>query len=185
MIPFGLDENIKIDKAHAMLLTGLVKAQKPTAILEMGVGGGRSLDGILEGLEYNQQPYDYTLVDNFLDFQYEIPHELPERYGDRIKIVKSDEKDYVLNCDKKFDFIMSDADHYHTQEWFEHVYDNLLNDGGILVYHDVNVFDSNAFKNLLEILDKCKEQKKSHMLFNKSSLPEEQCKRGLLVIFKN
>jgi hypothetical protein len=31
----------------------------------------------------------------------------------------------------KVDFILSDEDHHHTQEWFEHVYDNLLNAGGM------------------------------------------------------
>lgn len=182
---FGTREEVKIDEAHSELIRGLVIASKPVSILEMGVGGGQSTNAILSAIEFNQQAYNYTLVDNWLDFEGQCPREVVDLYGERMDIVTSDEKDFVFSTEEKFDFIMSDADHYQTDQWFEHVYDNLLNDGGILIYHDVNLVDPDAFKNLISIYDKCKEQKKSHMLFNKSTLPHERCQRGLLVIFKN
>ena len=76
---------------------------------------------------------------------------------------------------------MSDADHHHTQEWFEYVYENLLNDDGILCYHDVT---TSQFPNLIEIYTKCKELNLRHKLFDKDSLSTEMCFRGLLIIFK-
>lgn len=181
-IPFGQDDTIKIDRAHADLLTGLIKAGKPKTVLELGIGGGQATDAILEGLVYNQQPYDYTLVDNWLDFGGVMPPIVAETYGDRVTIVTSGEREFVFSCKEKFDFIMSDADHHHTQEWFEYVYSELLNDDGILIYHDVTLVDQ--FPNLIQILHRCQEFNLRHKLFNKDSLPGEMCFRGLLVIFK-
>jgi predicted O-methyltransferase YrrM len=181
---FGWDESIKIDVAHSNLLTGLVMANKPKTILELGIGGGRSTDAILAGLEYNQQKYDYTLVDNWYDFGYTPPMEVMSKYGPKMKIVTSPEKEFVFSCDKQYDFIMSDADHHHTNEWFEYVYDNLLEDDGILCYHDVNLLED-VFINLRDIHTKCKERNLTHFLFNKNSIPGERCQRGFLVIFKN
>lgn len=182
---FGTREEVKIDVAHSELIKGLILAHKPVSILEMGVGGGQSTNAILSGIEYNAQDYNYTLVDNWLDFEGKCPQEVVDLYSDKMDIVTSDEKDFVFSTKDTYDFIMSDADHYQTDQWFEHVYDNLLNPGGILIYHDVNLIDENAFKNLITIYDRCKEQGKSHMLFNKNTLPTERCHRGLLVIFKN
>jgi hypothetical protein len=184
MATFGQDESVKVDIAHSNLLTGLVMANKPKYVLELGVGGGRSTDAILAGLEYNQQLFKYTLVDNWYDFGFVMPEEVGNKYGSTVEIVTSDEKDYVFSHVKNFDFIMSDADHHNTNEWFEHVYDNLLMDGGILCYHDINLVEE-SFVNLREIYNKCQERNITHMLFNKNSLPYEKCQRGLLVIFKN
>lgn len=184
MIPFGTDEGVKIDQAHADLLRGLVVAQKPKTILELGIGGGQGTDAILSGLDYNQQPFAYTLVDNWFDFQGQQPLEVAEKYGSRINIITSDERDFVFSCETKFDFIMSDADHFNTEKWFEYVYSELVNDNGILCYHDVNLVD-NEFVNLREIYYKCREYGLAYKLFNQNSLPTERCQRGLLVIFKN
>lgn len=181
-IPFGQDDTIKIDRAHADLLTGLVQASKPKTILELGIGGGQATDAILNGLEYNQQPYQYTLVDNWMDFENVMPPEVQEKYSSRINLITSGEREFVFSCIAKFDFIMSDADHHNTQNWFEYVYEELLNDDGILIYHDVTL--TNQFPNLLQILHRCQEYKLKHKLFNKDSLPTEMCYRGLLVIFK-
>ena len=181
-IPVGQDDTIKIDRAHADLLTGLIKAGKPKNILEMGIGGGQATDAILEGLTYNQQPYNYTLVDNWLDFDGIMPDIIKETYGNRVNIVTSGEREFVFSCNEKFDFIMSDADHHNTQNWFEYVYEELLSNDGILIYHDVTL--TSQFPNLLQILHRCREFNLNHKLFNKDSLPTEMCYRGLLVIFK-
>lgn len=189
MAKFGQDEAVKIDWAHAGLIEGLVLASKPKKILELGVGGGRSLESILSGLEYNDQPYDYTLVDNWGDWGGVMPTEVTELYSNKVQIIiTSNEQDFVFSCKDKFDFIMSDADHNRADQWFEYVYENLLNDNGILIYHDVNMDDNwpfGNFFNLRKIYETVKAKKISHRLFNVSSLPEEQCERGLLVIFKN
>jgi predicted O-methyltransferase YrrM len=185
MSAFTTRTEIKIDTAHAELIKGLVIANKPQTLLELGVGGGKSVDATLAGLSFNQQAYDYTLVDNWLDFGGEIPPEVVEQYTDKVNIITSSEKDYIFSCNKKFDHIMSDADHQQSHLWFEYVYENLLNPGGILIYHDVNLFDLQSYPGLKEIYNKCKVTNKKYCLFNRNSLPDEKCERGLLVIFKN
>lgn len=185
MIPFGQDEMIKVDLVHSNMIGALVAANKSKNILELGIGGGRSTDAILSALEFNRQPYQYTLVDNWNDFGFVQPQIVTDTYASRINLVTANEKDFIDACTTTYDFIMSDADHMRTQEWFEHVYDDILEPGGILCYHDVNLFESEHFVNLRQIYYKCQERKLNHMLFNKNSIPGERCQRGLLVIFKN
>lgn len=184
---FGHNENVKIDLVHAHLVGGLVASLKPRSILELGVGGGRATDQILAAVEFNQNNPKYTLVDNWCDFGFNMPHEVQERYSEKINIVTSNEKDFVFATQEKYDFIMSDADHHHTNEWFDYVYANLLLPDGVLIYHDVNLYPEidGSFPNLLEILETCKAQNIHHKLFNKSTIPTERCHRGLLVIFKH
>lgn len=181
---FKNNHNVKVDKAHALTIAGLVYSQKPQTVLEFGLGGGESTDAILEALRYNQSPFSYTLVDNWVDYNYNIPHGVAERYGSDIEIVTSDERDFVFSTTKKYDFIFSDADHYHTNEWFDYVYEHLLNDEGILIYHDINLIE-NCLPNLLEIYYKCIARNIHHKLFNRNSIYGERCHRGLLVIFKH
>jgi predicted O-methyltransferase YrrM len=181
---FFENEAVKIDQAHADLIYGLVVAHKPKKILELGVGGGKSADVILSAMEYNQNGASLTLVDNWYDFGYKMPQEVADRYQNVATIVSSSEKDFVFSTKEKFDFIMSDADHYKTDQWFEHVYSKILNDNGVLIYHDINLFE-NAFVNLRDILYSCKKLQLNHFLFNKNSRNEERCHRGMLVIFKN
>ena len=156
---------------------------KPKNILELGLGGGRSSDAILNGIKYNQNNPKYTLVDNWLDYNYVQPTNFVNYCKNNINIVTSDEKSFIHNCSETYDFIMSDADHQHTNEWFEYVFDNLLNEDGILIYHDISLLPC-GYKNLLEIYYKCIERNIKYKLFNKNSLVNEQCDRVLLVIFK-
>jgi predicted O-methyltransferase YrrM len=184
---FGQNEIVKVDLVHAQLIGGLISSLKPNSILELGIGGGRVTDEILNSIEINQNNPKYTLVDNWYDFGFAMPNEVKEKYSDRINIVTSDEKQFIFSTQDKYDFVMSDADHHHTNEWFEYVYDELLLPEGILIYHDVNIFPEieGSFVNLVEILDKCKDKNIQHKLFNKCTLPNERCYRGLLVIFKH
>lgn len=177
-------ENVKIDIAHANLLKALVMANKPDSLLEIGLGGGRSVDAILEALEFNEKSFTYTLVDNWHDWNGVKPDIVEEMYGKKLNIITSGEKEFVFSCTEKFDFIMSDGDHLATNEWFEYVYENLLNKGGILVYHDVN-FHENAFVNLRDIYFKSVKNGYRFKLFDKSSKNDERCHRGLMVIFKD
>jgi predicted O-methyltransferase YrrM len=164
---FGHNENVKIDLVHAHLVSGLVASQKPTSILELGIGGGRATDQILASIDFNQNNPKYTLVDNWCDFGFKMPYEVKDRYSDKINIITSDEKDFVFSTKEKYDFIMSDADHHHTNEWFKYVYDNLLMDEGILLYHDVNLFPEidGSFPNLLDILEECKKENIHHIMY--------------------
>lgn len=177
------NEVVKIDQAHALLLTGLVVSVKPKSVLEFGFGGERSTLAILQGLQYNSTSYSYTLVDNWVDWNYVPPTQVLNKYSDKLRVVSSNEKDYVYSCKESYDFVMSDGDHHQTDQWFEYVYENLLNEGGVLVYHDVN-FAEEQFVNLRKIYETCKTKNLRYALFNKSSLPHERCHRGLLVVFK-
>jgi predicted O-methyltransferase YrrM len=185
MIPFGQDPVVKVDVAHATMLTALVQANKPKTVLEIGIGGGQGTDAILAGLAFNQQVFQYVLVDNWHDWHGQRPEGVTEKYGSMINIVDSAEKDFVFSTDKTFDFIMSDGDHHHADQWFEHVFTELVNPGGILIYHDINLFDADAFQNLNQIYHRCQEYGLRHHLFNRNSREDERCQRGLLVIFKD
>ena len=184
-IPFGQDPAVKVDVAHAAMLTALVQANKPRTVLEIGIGGGQGTDAILTGLEFNQQPYSYDIVDCWWDWNGVKPEGVDEKYASRCNIITSFEKDFVFSTKNTYDFIMSDGDHFNADQWFEHVYTELLNDGGILLYHDINLFDADAFQNLNEIYDRCKQYNLRHHLFNRNSRTDERCQRGLLVIFKD
>jgi predicted O-methyltransferase YrrM len=191
MQQFNTLDGIQVDEAHVALINGIVKSQKPQRILELGLGSGTTTDAILEALQFNQQPFEFTLVDLWLERAWggdpdtmrsgTCPPEAVEKYSQYINIVTSDEREYVFNCGKTFDFIMSDADHHNTQKWFEYVYAEVLEAGGTLIYHDVT---DRSFTNLREIYEKCKLFNLRFTLFNKNSRSDERCDRGLLVIYK-
>jgi predicted O-methyltransferase YrrM len=176
------NELVVVDKAHAALLKGLVASSKPTKVLELGLGGGESLDAILEALTFNAQPFELTLVDNWMDWGYQRPPGVEEKYAPRVKIIESSEFEFISKTKERYDFIMSDADHLNTHHWFEYVFQNILNDDGILVYHDV---DPKNFPGLYGIFEKTARKRLSHHLFAKSSRADERCERGFLIIFKH
>ena len=181
---FRTNTVVKVDKAHAEVLYGLVCGQKPTNVLELGLGAGESTDAILRALQQNEQPYQYTLVDNWADHGHRMPDGVMELYGSKVSIVTANEKDFVFQCRDTYDFIFSDADHQHANEWFEYVYDHLLRPEGILLYHDINLLEP-FLPNLLEIYYTCIQKKYHFKLFNRNSIPGERCHRGLLAIFKH
>lgn len=183
MSKFGFDDNVKIDRAHVELIYGLVVSAKPTTVLEFGLGGGTSANAILNGLEYNHQPYEYDLVDNWgdRDFAGVCPAAVIKQYGSRVNIITSDEGAYAVSCNKSYDFIMSDGDHMNADQWHEKVYEQMLNPGGILIYHDVG----GEFPALASIYRRVVQQNIRHVMFDKNSLGGERCHRGLLVIFKD
>jgi predicted O-methyltransferase YrrM len=179
----AMDRIAAIDEAHASLVTSLVACRKPRTVLELGFGAGRSCRSILNGLAFNGVSYSFDLVDNWLDFDGKPPAEVAKPEYASVKFTTQGEKDFVFSCNRKFDFIFSDADHIHTQDWFEHVFDNLLDREGILIYHDVT--NAQFFPNLLRIYTDAIRRDVHHMLFNYSSRKDERCDRGMLVLFKH
>jgi predicted O-methyltransferase YrrM len=176
------DQIVAVDHAHAALLFALVMAQKPRTLLEIGMGSGKTADAILEALEFNGGGADYTLVDNWYDFGGAMPEVVRRKYEGRIRLVSADEAGFVASCRTRFDFIFSDGDHHSAQERFEDVYERLLEDGGILAYHDVA---NPKYPNLARITEACVRRGIHHRLFARSSRPDERCERGLLLIFKS
>jgi len=131
-----------------------------------------------------------TLVDNWVDWEGTKP-DFVKNFENKVKLVESDELSFIFEKNKTmYDFIFSDADRWNTQKWFEYVFYSILKPGGILIYHDVSIehhCPKGAFRfpNLEEILVKCKKYGISHMHFDRCSTGDEQCWRGLLVIFKS
>jgi predicted O-methyltransferase YrrM len=171
-----------IDEAHCKLIYGLVVSQKPTSVLELGFGEGVSGAHISEALAFNDLPFDYTIVDNWYDWGGIMPDNLRQIYG--AHIVQSDEGAFIgkaVERGAKWDFVLSDADHHNCEQWFWKLYTQLLNDGGIVALHDIT---NPGFPNLESILVMVRSLNYRHALFNKSSRREEECSRGLLIVFK-
>jgi len=173
---------VRIDQAHIDLIAGLVKANKPKITLEIGMGSGSVTDAIIQAQQYNQIDLQHTVVDNWHDWNFNRPPDVDSRYPD-VNIITATEYDFVHTTDHTFDFIISDGDHHNAERWFGRVYNELLNPGGILIYHDVNTVER-EFLNLLEILYYCQTHNIRHHLFNQNSRSDERCQRGLMVIFK-
>jgi predicted O-methyltransferase YrrM len=169
-----------IDNNHIQLIHSLILSHKPKTVLEIGVGTGLVTKSVLDAFIYNQMPVDFTCVDNFCDWRGSTPIGF-ETFQEHIKFIQQNEKDFVLSCLNKYDFIISDADHHRTNEWVDKTY-SLLNNKGILIYHDVT---NRQFPNLYNIIKYVETNNIHHVVFNKSSLVTEQCERGLLVIFKS
>lgn len=179
----AMDKIVAIDEAHASLVTSLVACRKPRTVLELGFGAGQSCRSILNGLAFNGRAYSFDLVDNWYDFNGQPPDEIKRPEYASVKFTTQGENEFVFSCKRRFEFIFSDADHQHTQEWFDHVYENMLDREGILIYHDVT--NSQLFPNLLRIYADAVRRDLHHMLFNYNSRPDERCDRGMLVLFKH
>ena len=171
---------VAMDRNHIHLIHALITCNKTESVLEIGIGSGLVTNSIIDAFNYNQQQVNLTCVDNFLDWNGNAPIGF-ERFQDSIKFIHSNEKEFVSTHKLTYDFIISDADHHHTNEWVDKTF-NLLNPNGILIYHDVTNKD---FPNLFEIVQFAKNNKIRYSLFNKSSLSDERCERGLLVIYKD
>lgn len=177
-----LPEEVAIDKCHADLVYGLIRAHKPTKILELGFGSGLVTKIIQQAMTDNCIPLDFTLVDNWYDWNYTLPERLIRESVDiKTKVITSNEESFIFNCKTKYDFIFSDADHTNSHKWFGRVYNTILNTNGILICHDVF---SNDFPNLKNNLQFCIDNGINHTTFSNNSIPTEKCERGLLVVFK-
>jgi spermidine synthase len=170
---------VAMDDNHVDLIKSLVMCNKPKNILEIGIGSGIVTKVLIEASQYNKINVNITCVDNFYDWNGNVPEGF-DSFINYINFINSNEKDFVYNCVDKYDFIVSDADHHNTNEWVDKTYD-MLNNNGILIYHDVTNKD---FPNLYNIVDYVVNNNINYIIFNKSSLPNERCERGLIVIYK-
>jgi predicted O-methyltransferase YrrM len=173
---------VGIDEAHCKLIYGLIVSHKPRRILEFGLGEGLSAHHISEAIAFNNIPFEYTIVENWVGWEGQKPDTLPYLLG--ATLVESSEREFVEKSIRehiRWDFILSDADHSNSNKWFWDVWELMLNTGGIFVLHDI----TNAnHPNLRSILEPVTRLGWRHAMFNKSSKPDEECERGLLVIFK-
>ena len=169
---------VAIDECHIDLIYGFAVALKPNNILELGYGSGRTTNALIRACDKNNLG-KITLVDSWYDWHGSKPDLNGIENNSRIELIVSTEENFVRNCNNKFDLIVSDADHTSSHQWWQQTID-LLNEGGIALFHDVT---NNDFPNLKNIILQS-EVKYKTKVFNKSSSSHERCERGLLVLFK-
>jgi predicted O-methyltransferase YrrM len=170
---------IKMDDNHINLIYSLLINRKPKNVLELGIGSGKVTEQIINAFEYNGIPANLDCVDNFFDWNGVCPDHISDIKT--ANIIVSDEWEYISRCNKKYDFIVSDADHTNTDKWVIDTM-NLLNIDGMVVYHDVT---NPMFPNLYRIIQFADVNNLNYFVFNKSSRSDEKCERGLLVIQKS
>lgn len=176
---YKTDPIVAMDNNHINFIYSLMVCAKPKKVLEIGVGSGLVTNALLKGFEYNNLEVDLTCVDNFYDWNGVAPEGF-DTFSDRIRFINSSERDFTHEHKETYDFIVSDADHHHANEWIDLTV-GLLNPGGALICHDVT---NPQFRNLYGIVSYAESKNLTHIIFNKSSLPHERCERGLIVIFK-
>lgn len=181
-----------VDQCHLDLTYGLIRAHKPRSVLELGVGSGRTTATLIKAIKDNgdEKNTEITLVDNWNDWNGTKPTHILEEIESHVNIIEKPERDFVFDTRQTWDFIFSDADHWHTDKWFDYVYDRLLNNNGVLIYHDVSKAEGFPekelrFPNLYNILVKCRQRGIAHAHFDRCSIQDERCYRGFLVIFKS
>ncbi len=175
------NQTVTLDQCHLDLLYGLMVSLKPKHALELGIGSGQVTDLIIRAFEYNGLPLDLTTVDNWLDWDYQMPAVAAEYEKKGVHIVTASEMDYSRSLRRSFDLIISDADHHHAHSSFP-IFMKHLNRGGMFVCHDVANPD---FPNLRLIYSAVRCAGLPHLFFNASSRPDEHCQRGLLVIYND
>ncbi len=173
--------DVMMDDCHIDLIHALVLSAKPKSILEIGIGSGATTLAMLDAVKMNGNDAFLYSVDNFGDWNGQTPEGFDRLMGQRnFYFIEAKEEDFVKGIKCPYDFVVSDADHAHTGEWFKETL-ALVNPGGILIYHDAT---SPHCPSVCSVVDQARAMGLPLMIFNKSSQPWEQCERGLLIIKK-
>lgn len=172
---------VAIDKAHGLLLFGTILSYKPSSILELGIGSGFVTSIVLSALKYNGKG-SLICVDSWHDWNGIEPPHIENLRKSGANIVVSSESSFVSKTEKeKYDLIIADGDHRNSHMWAEKTYE-LAKKNGILFFHDVTM---SRYPGLRKFKSIAEERGYSHFLFNTSSLEEEMCERGWLMVRKD
>lgn len=165
---------IEIDTCHRKLIGAMVAAAKPERILELGFGTGLTTDELM----YNTYSI-VTVVDNWFDFHNREPHDLINNYVlNGATFIQANESDYLFSQPSDtFDFLVSDAD--HTGDWCEEHF-RVTKPGSWCFFHDTN--QPHIYPGLARTVEYVKERGWMYEHFTKSTLPVEECHRGLLMV---
>ncbi len=170
------DSGVAMDRAHALFIVGCVLAQKPLAVVELGIGSGYLTRLLLGALEYNGVGALIS-VDNWIDWQGTEPPIAQQLRTEGAVIVVSEERVW---CEQRetgsVDCLVVDSDHLHGGEWVQdHL--RIVRPGGLIFFHDTNAA---AYPSLKETVKAVRGL--PHLHFTTSSRPEERCGRGLLFV---
>lgn len=173
--------DVQIDECHISLIAALVGAAKPKTILEIGVGTGATTMALVRAANANANEAKVLLVDGFNDWHFKKPEGFDE-IRPFVAFEQAQEKDFVQDAarqGRKFDFIVSDADHAHTGEWANETV-SLVADGGILIFHDA----APHCPSVMQAVGVAQASGMVSMFFSKKSHPHERCERTLCVLQK-
>ncbi len=168
-------EHVAMDSAHIEFIYGAAIASKPRDILELGIGSGRVTLTLARAILYNQTG-KLTSVDNWNDWGGNNPGlTLPSQ----ARIVVNTEEDFVREApDSAYDFLVSDADHNNSGNWFDQ-HCRITKPDGLMFFHDTN---NPEFPTLYELESKVRVLKLPFFHFKLSTRPDERCERGLLFV---
>jgi predicted O-methyltransferase YrrM len=169
-------DRVEVDLVHNCLIFGAVLSSKPTNALELGIGKGYATRAILYALKYNQIGR-LTSVDDWHDWKGEEPSHIDDLRNLGVNVIAPiDEGDFVRSQpDNSYDFLMSDGSHRHAGEWAEDVF-RIMKYDSIMFFHDVKCPSPRRY------IELSKEKNLPHFIFSKSSLANESCERGLLMV---
>ena len=120
---------VKRDTANMLRI--LVSATKPKNILEIGTAIGYSGKIMLEA---SSESFLTTLE---IDYdRYVIAQKTLKKFANRVEFNLCDAGDFLLNCDKKFDFVFLDGPKAQYLSYLPSIL-NVLNDGAIFVADNV------------------------------------------------
>src|SRR5437868_6044024 len=97
-----------VDHAHNLFLMGALLSRKPQQVLELGIGTGFVSWTLLRGLQFNGTGH-LTCVDNFIDWDGQLPAGLDQLVAAGVKVVGPiDEGDFLRSCPSDaYDFVIS------------------------------------------------------------------------------
>lgn len=170
--------HVAIDRAHAVLLMGMVLSRKPRDILELGVGSGFVTKTLLQGTRFNGVG-TITAVDNWLDWSGEEPPLIAELRAQGVNVVAPMEEETFVHGapDDAYDLMVSDADHRRSGTWIdEHL--RIVRHDGFMFFHDTNHLD--RFRTLGLVEKRLRELGLPFYHFTESTRPDERCDRGWL-----
>jgi Methyltransferase domain len=186
LIPFfnlvlGFDHRnpIAIDCAHNIFVIGAVLSKKPRNVLELGIGTGYLTMSLVHALKYNQTG-QLTSVDNWFDAHGLEPRLGAELRAAGVRVICSSEEEFVHQAPTDaYDFLISDADHYNSGNWFDqHI--RIVENDGLMFFHDTNL--PSMFPGLAMLEARVRELGLPFYHFKQCSREDEKCGRGILFV---
>jgi predicted O-methyltransferase YrrM len=170
---------IAIDRAHNLFLIGAVLSKKPRRVLELGIGTGYLTMSLVHALKYNKIG-QLTSVDNWFDTHGAEPKLGADLRATGVNVICAGEKEFVHHApSNSFDFLISDADHQNSANWFDH-HIRIVERDGLMFFHDTNLPE--MFPGLATLEARVKELGFPFYHFKQSSRCDENCGRGMLFV---